>query len=555
MAFVGDDAAEVEQFIAVSCATASNARRYLAASGGDVQRALEILESGRGDELGDESAAPCANSCGRLAAAGFRACCRTCVRSRGESHGPMCEAAHALADGPPLAHAPGRPCRARSSSGSASKPTTSRFALVGSFAPVSRGPLGRRDRVSKCGKGMAAKRSSADRSAAAAVSKRWEQSRLTRLVEKLLSPAVQAQVPVDAVEEPARLSAAEISTLFAERVPGVHEFLYRQQPGVPSLTFIQEAYREGLSAFRGTALDKHLTCLLRLVVHHGHEGKPGSKAFLREVAEAFMDCQAVQARAIERVGLQIQGFASDFRGLVVALVGEYKAFALKMLAQERIINEGIPEDASATHYENRLAADLGDLVGLNASDIRRAMLDVHAKQRFACLRKCERREAAARCRDLFDMGAFITAFMSEVNSFSAESAAESLPRLFLGWSNDHLEQKHVVFDEDTCSRVEVGDGLALAVLETLFLGRVDAAGAAEFYRGARLCEIFHTAKEGSAAKAPASSRKRARAEIESKEREEGDEHEEREEREERGGRRRRRRRRLGLSRWLFPPRA
>merc|ERR1712094_111647 len=95
---------------------------------------------------------------------------------------------------------------------------------------------------------------------------------------------------------PCLLSPEEVAQVFVDHVPGVCNFLFRQQEGVYSLNFIVSAYENGLAAFRNTALHAHFTQLLRLTVHYGKDSKPGASGYLREVAEAFMDCQAVQAR-------------------------------------------------------------------------------------------------------------------------------------------------------------------------------------------------------------------------------------------------------------------
>merc|ERR1712196_264037 len=61
--------------------------------------------------------------------------------------------------------------------------------------------------------------------------------------------------------------------------------------------------------------------------------------------------------------------------------------------------------------------------------------------------------------------------------------------LFLEWVAENLVEKHVVFDEDTCTHIEVGETFAVAILEDLFLGRTLAAPG-ERYRGFSTREIF-----------------------------------------------------------------
>lgn len=332
---------------------------------------------------------------------------------------------------------------------------------------------------------------------------RTGEDRVKRLTLHLLSSAVQMEAAEGVQEIPATLTPDEVASVFKKYVPGVEEFLYRGQAGTYSLPFIQSAYVDGLQAFQNTPVHNHLLWLLRLIVHCGQEERPGVEILVRQVAEAFMDCQAVQARVIEHAGLQLAGLALDFQGLVIRLVGEYKIIAVKTLAY----SQHRDDDADPAHYENRLTADLGDALGLNKNDIKQAELDEHAKSRFSRLGSEEVRSLARRARQLFDFEAMLHAFVAEVNSFSADSPPDSPPCLFLQWANTHLTQQHVVFDEDTCSYVDVGDTLALAILELLFLGKVYAP-ADELYRDEPLISCFPceaAAEEPASETAPAAS--------------------------------------------------
>merc|ERR1719379_368029 len=99
--------------------------------------------------------------------------------------------------------------------------------------------------------------------------------------------------------------------------------MYRDQC-TKSIDLLTSVYQGGVQAYQGTTIWSHLLSLFRVIVHHGYDRQKDCSKHLREVAEAFMDCQAVQARVIERVGLEIKGLAPNFRGLVTKLVGEYK---------------------------------------------------------------------------------------------------------------------------------------------------------------------------------------------------------------------------------------
>eukprot|EP00440_Ansanella_granifera_P004152 gb/GFBE01004504.1/.p1 GENE.gb/GFBE01004504.1/~~gb/GFBE01004504.1/.p1 ORF type:complete len:649 (+),score=158.00 gb/GFBE01004504.1/:1-1947(+) len=319
--------------------------------------------------------------------------------------------------------------------------------------------------------------------------------RLERLQRRLLSPAVQLPMPGEATEEPLRLSEQEVEAVFERHVPGVRDFIYRQQPGVFSLKFMCGAYQEGLRAFAGTSLHKHLLWLFRRIVHDGHDDRPGASRYLREVAEAFTDCQAVQARIIEKLGLQLCGLGLDFKGHLVRLVGEYKAMAVKELAVQKCTELGGPDEYNdPAHYENRLIADLGEMVGLNQADIRQAKADSHAHQRFRPYTQPKREKAAAQLRSIFDLKALLKAFSAEVSSLGDESSTDSLPRVFIEWANEHMTQKHALLDEDTGLRVEVAEPLALAVFEAVFLGR-PGCDQSEVYRNETLIGLFHHDEE------------------------------------------------------------
>lgn len=316
-----------------------------------------------------------------------------------------------------------------------------------------------------------------------------DEGRLLRLVDRLLSADVQVPEPALANDVPALLSGEEVKQVFKDYVPGVEGFLFRNSRRA-SLDFVVSAYQEGLRAFRDTPLHGHLQSLLRTVVHHGREGCDGAAEGLREVAEAFMDCQAVQARTIERVGLRICGVAPDFKGLVVRLVGSYKTLAISMLAADRLAR-GLARDydQAHTHYENRLTADLGQHLGLDSEAVRLAMLDGHAASRFQPITDADADAAAARCRELFDVVALLQAFVAEANNLSEESHPQSIARLFLDWVAENMAEKHIIFDEATCSRTEISLPLALCIFEALILG-APAAPEHEMHRGKGVCKLF-----------------------------------------------------------------
>jgi len=313
--------------------------------------------------------------------------------------------------------------------------------------------------------------------------------RVAQLVSRLMSPDVQVPEALEVCEVPLRLSDKEVERVFIDHVPGVEGFLFRGKPGNNSLKFLTSCYRDGFRAFRDTDLHEHLLWLLRLVVHHGEAGGLDASRHLQDVAEAFQECQAVQARAVERAGLQIRGVATNFQGMLTRLVGEYKTVALQMLAVQHVAERSLREDPVPTHYANRLTVDVGEQLGLNADDVRRAALDQLAVERFSPLGEADLPGVASRCRELFDMDAMLGAFVAEVNGFNADSTPESLPRLFLVWASERLADKHVVFDEHTCSHVEVTPDLALAVFEDVFIGHMNAP-VSEFFRGQQIRALF-----------------------------------------------------------------
>lgn len=319
--------------------------------------------------------------------------------------------------------------------------------------------------------------------------------RVRKLRKRLLSGSVQVSEQACLEKVPAKLDDAEVRRVFMEHVPGVEGFLFRQEQGNYALRWIVVVYRDGVRAFRGTPVHKHLKRLMRIIVHHCHTGGEGAANHLRDIAEAFMDCQAVQARIIERVGLRICGVVQDFKGLVTRFVGEYKTLAVQMLAAERLAQgQAHDHDQVPTHYENRLIADLGQQLGLDANAVRMAALDGHASKRFRPIFGAEADAAVERCRELFDTPAMLQAFVAEVNSFSAESPPESMAAMFLTWASENLTEKHAVLDEATCSQTDINSALAICVFEVLFLNGTLGASAEEVYRGTPVHNLFKSSE-------------------------------------------------------------
>jgi len=317
--------------------------------------------------------------------------------------------------------------------------------------------------------------------------------RLTNLVNYLLSPAVQVPLPRQVPDEEEKLTAEQVRKVFVSHVAGVERFLFREMPGQYSLNFLVSTYACGLRDYNRTPLGKHLLNLFRVIVHHGHDSPNNASAsrHVQDLAIAFQDCQAVQARTIETIGLQVLGITADFRGLLERLIGDYKKMVLTMRTMEKVRLGEAASDRNPTHFENRLIADLGDMLGLDKDVVRLSSLDFHANQRHPPLVMPERELECSRCRQLFEIDSVLQAFVAEVNKFDAESPPESLPALFIKWvdSNMNPKHKHLIFDAETCSKVEVTKPLALAVLEKVFFGS-PRVSSEDVLGDVRIAELF-----------------------------------------------------------------
>lgn len=286
--------------------------------------------------------------------------------------------------------------------------------------------------------------------------------RLESLADVLMSPAVRAAVPKGLPSEPARLSAADLRRLFEDAVPGSRKVRYRDQPKTFALDFIVSAYASGLKAYAQTELHDYLTSLLRIIIHRAEDGC--ARRYLAQLVEAFTNCQAVQARAIERIGLELVGVATGLEGLLVELADSYKGLAVKAFALQ-----DLPKHTDSVHFENRCIADLGFMLGLRPSDVARARADAHILQVSGYSGQAIP-AAVWRVKELFDAEAMLTAFVSEVNSFSDKSPQQSLARAFVEWIGAHCRQRHIVFDED-CMRISINTSFAAAVFDVVFFGR------------------------------------------------------------------------------------
>jgi len=119
------------------------------------------------------------------------------------------------------------------------------------------------------------------------------------LIDCLVSPEVQVALEKDSDEIESKLTDAEVANVFVRYLgPDVRYMLFRQLPGKYALEFIQASYRQGFTKLRGTIVENHLKWMLRSIVHYAHEGRPDASSYLRDVAEAFTSCQAVQARVV-----------------------------------------------------------------------------------------------------------------------------------------------------------------------------------------------------------------------------------------------------------------
>lgn len=314
------------------------------------------------------------------------------------------------------------------------------------------------------------------------------EERYIRLARHMASAEVRTEDPGDVDEEPQKLSPNEVAQVFRRHVPGVDGFLYRGQRHNSALRFVQSVYEHGFQAFEGTSLHVHLLTMLRLIVHYGHADGADAAAFLREVAEAFMDCQAVQARVVDKVGSRIRGVRKDFRGHVVSLVAEYRSMALRMLAYEAVTALGGPDlRQDPNHFENRLIIDIGLDLGFSFHEIQRAWADPHVN-RWHPVSSPD--AACERVRQLFDVGALVKALVAELSAFDEASDADSTARQFLEWSEQAVVRRHDILDEETCAKISIDEEVALAVLETLFFGRPSCRDDGPRHRGMSVRSLF-----------------------------------------------------------------
>merc|ERR1711920_806451 len=106
-------------------------------------------------------------------------------------------------------------------------------------------------------------------------------------------------------------------------------------------------------------------------------------------------------------------------------------------------------------YENRIISDIGQDLGLNAGDVRRALMDEHREGNRPLTEKKQVR-MKRKFKDYFDLDVLVKHIVVEINSFCANSPKESLAQLFIAWIEEHMpDNKHVVFDEETLAMIEV----------------------------------------------------------------------------------------------------
>uniref|UniRef100_A0A7S4QC36 Uncharacterized protein n=2 Tax=Alexandrium monilatum TaxID=311494 RepID=A0A7S4QC36_9DINO len=296
--------------------------------------------------------------------------------------------------------------------------------------------------------------------------------RLARLARMLASPAVQLRAPGRLGEVPMELSLSEVARLFLDHVPGVQRFVCPGQPRSYSLKAIQSAYAKGFMTLAGTDRHQQLMWLMRLIVHRCSSGGSQSSGHLREVAEAFKGSEEEQAHTVERVGLQLMDAVVDFRGHLVKIVDSQKDLAVKALAAEMCARLDHGGAGDVEHFRQRFILDVGDALGLNQAHVQSARLDEAAQARFPPLTTSELLQAKARFLELFSVESVLDAFVSEVRSGPDGPAAHgSIASAFSQWAAERVLHEYSACQLEAHARAELDGELALALLETLFLGQ------------------------------------------------------------------------------------
>mmetsp|Transcript_45915 Transcript_45915/g.143838 ORF Transcript_45915/g.143838 Transcript_45915/m.143838 type:complete len:539 (-) Transcript_45915:121-1737(-) len=261
--------------------------------------------------------------------------------------------------------------------------------------------------------------------------------------------------PPELAKEVPHMGPEEIRAAIVRRVPEAESWVAPRSNDTPAIEFLIKSYDSGLPAFP-SAVRKHLAEGVRLVVwaaaNPAEAGVAEARAdyFARQLAEAFTNCQAVQARTIDALQAEIRGVAShSLPAQLRALVEEHREMALDRTVCHFHPYAHVTSDSSPTeqlpHLSNRYRRHLGREVGLGGARSEAADADRNASGRLPV----PRRRALARFWREFRARELLGAVVADVNQTEAEAQRRIDRDLLMAWAGSHAGVGYRIFYDES----------------------------------------------------------------------------------------------------------
>eukprot|EP00048_Salpingoeca_helianthica_P017306 m.236587 g.236587 ORF g.236587 m.236587 type:complete len:458 (-) comp20674_c0_seq1:44-1417(-) len=273
-------------------------------------------------------------------------------------------------------------------------------------------------------------------------------TRYEALKSALLTPACASLDRVDHTYLPWELSDKQVGTLFREAVTGFDALLDRTQ-STPVLTYILATIHRGLPIFGAPSnpLNTHtqhsLQTILTLVQS---KPLPVRSQLLRRIAEAFQNCQTVQAQVIDQVFGLLTGRDQTLFNQLLVLTDAHKQRALDTLTLT--LHPEVVSNATGPHIQNSILKAIGPVLGLPG--VARARADALANSRVFPT-------VLGKYTALFNVRDLVAEFITDIN------AQDDTPRCvshvtLLHWAMAHCEHfdAHCIFFQE--ERVEEYSG-------------------------------------------------------------------------------------------------
>eukprot|EP00040_Diaphanoeca_grandis_P024895 m.137480 g.137480 ORF g.137480 m.137480 type:complete len:295 (+) comp29921_c6_seq1:505-1389(+) len=246
------------------------------------------------------------------------------------------------------------------------------------------------------------------------------------------------------------MTDAEILTLLRDNVRNVNEMRFRNSHECIT-TFIISTYRNGLRMVQGNpALVNHSKNAIQFIFSKVSEVSQHERvAHLKGICEAFMSCQAEQARVIDDIYGQISGRDKTLRDQILSLLDRFKQQTLDEVTL--LFHPGSDVSTRLPHIQSRYRVDVGAQLGL--AGIENAKLDQHIER---SLPHGQSERYVQKFRERFPTTEFVKAVVADINQQDVDAERFILPTTLFNWAqpdnkidNQNFDSHSIFYNDET----------------------------------------------------------------------------------------------------------